>query len=210
MKLLVVAATEAEIGIFRSRMPHIPTLVTGVGMVATTYALMKHLARHQYDLVLQAGVAGSFDRTVPLGSLVHVVSDRFGDLGAEDHDRYIDIFDLGLLGRNDAPYTNGMLVNPLGPVHQHITLPQVSGITVNSVTGSAATVAIRQQNGCTTESMEGAALHFVCLNEGVTFAQVRAISNYVEPRDKSKWQMKDAIIDLNDWLISFATTTNAE
>lgn len=210
MKLLVVAATEAEIGIFRSRMPHIPTLVTGVGMVATTYALMKHLARHQYDLVLQAGVAGSFDRTVPLGSLVHVVSDRFGDLGAEDHDRYIDIFDLGLLGSNDAPYTNGMLVNPLGPVHQHITLPQVSGITVNSVTGSAATVAIRHQNGCTTESMEGAALHFVCLNEGVTFAQVRAISNYVEPRDKSKWQMKDAIIDLNDWLISFATTTNAE
>jgi futalosine hydrolase len=210
MKLLVVAATEAEIGIFRSRMPHITTLVTGVGMVATTYALMKHLTRHRYDLVLQAGVSGSFDRTVPLGSLVHVVSDRFGDLGAEDHDQYIDIFDLGLLGSNDAPYTHGMLVNPLGAVHQHITLPQVSGITVNSVTGSAATVAIRQQYGCTTESMEGAALHFVCLSERVTFAQVRAISNYVEPRDKGKWQMKEAIIDLNDWLISFATATNAE
>lgn len=191
-------------------MPHIATLVTGVGMVATTYALTKHLAGHQYDLVVQAGVGGSFDHTLPLGSLVHVVSDRFGDLGAEDHDRFIDIFDLGLLGSNDAPYTNGMLVNPLSAAHRHITLPQVSGITVNSVTGSAATVAIRQQYGCTTESMEGAALHFVCLNEGVTFAQVRAISNYVEPRDKSKWQMKDAIINLNDWLISFATTVNAE
>lgn len=210
MKLLVVAATEAEIGIFSSRMPHIATLVTGVGMVATTYALMKRLAGHQYDLVLQAGVGGSFDRTVPLGSLVHVVSDRFGDLGAEDHDSYIDIFGLGLLGSNDAPYTNGMLANPLSGAHRHITLPQVSGITVNSVTGSTATVAIRQQYGCTTESMEGAALHFVCLNEEVTFAQVRAISNYVEPRDKSKWQMKDAIINLNDWLISFATTVNAE
>ena len=191
-------------------MPHIATLVTGVGMVATTYALMKHLTSHQYDLVLQAGVGGSFDRTVPLGSLVHVVSDRFGDLGAEDHDRFIDIFDLGLLGSNAAPHTNGMLVNPLSAAHRHITLPQVGGITVNSVTGSTATVAIRQQYGCTTESMEGAALHFVCLNEGVTFAQVRAISNYVEPRDKSKWQMKDAIINLNDWLIGFAATVNAE
>jgi futalosine hydrolase len=56
---------------------------------------------------------------------------------------------------------------------------------------------------CCVESMEGAAFHYVCLQEGMPFAQVRAISNYVTPRDKSQWQMKDAIVNLNKWVIGF-------
>ena len=51
--------------------------------------------------------------------------------------------------------------------------------------------------------MEGAAFHYVCLKEHVPFAQVRAISNFVTPRDKSQWQMKKAITNLNKWLIKF-------
>jgi hypothetical protein len=45
---------------------------------------------------------------------------------------------------------------------------------------------------------------------GVPFAQVRAISNYVIPRDKSQWQMKDAIINLNKWLVGFVEKIAAE
>jgi futalosine hydrolase len=51
--------------------------------------------------------------------------------------------------------------------------------------------------------MEGAAFHYVCLLEKAPFAQVRAISNYVETRDKSKWQIPTAIQSLNQWAISF-------
>jgi futalosine hydrolase len=180
------------------------TLVTGVGMLATAYALTRHLQQHRYDLVLQAGVGGSFDRSIALGELVHVTSERYGDLGAEDHDAYIDIFDMGLVDRNLHPHTEAQLVNPLGKMHEAIGLRQVSGLTVNTVSGNGDTIARRaSQYGCAVESMEGAAFHYVCLHEGVTFAQVRAISNYVIPRDKSQWQMKDAIINLNKWLIGF-------
>jgi len=47
------------------------------------------------------------------------------------------------------------------------------------------------------ESMEGAALHYVCLQENIPFLQVRSVSNYVGERDKTKWKMKEAIHNLN-------------
>ena len=48
------------------------------------------------------------------------------------------------------------------------------------------------------ESMEGAALHYVCLLQKVSFLQLRSISNMVGERDKSKWAMKEAINNLNE------------
>lgn len=206
MKLLVVAATEAEVSIYKNQAPAgADLLITGVGIMATTYALTRHLQRHEYDLVLQAGVGGSFDHSIPLGSLVFIASERYGDLGAEDHDEYIDIFDMGLLDGDTHPHTTRTLANPATAAHHGIDLPTATGLTVNTVSGSQPTISRRHSlYGCMVESMEGAAFHYVCLMQGVPFAQVRAISNYVTPRNKSQWQMKDAIINLNNWLISFS------
>jgi len=205
MKILIVAATQAEIAPFiaQNSNPATEVLITGVGITATTFALTRHLLTHTYDLVLQVGVGGSFHTHIPLGSLLFITSDRFADLGAEDHDEYLDIFDLGLLSPTQAPYQHGALHTPILPIHQSITLPTATGLTVNTVSGSHKTIAIRSRYACTVESMEGAALHYVCLQLAVPFAQVRSISNYVTPREKSLWKMKDAIINLNNWLIGF-------
>jgi futalosine hydrolase len=212
MNLLIVAATEHETGPFTRHLqsaPHqrhmqVTQLITGVGMPATAYALTKHLQSHSYDLIIQAGVGGSFDTNIPLGQVVFVTSDQYGDLGAEDHDNYIDIFDMGLMDKNRHPHADGRLVTPLLPVHHKITLPRVSGLTVNTVSGNERTIKRRAAlYGASVESMEGAAFHYVCLQEGVAFAQVRAISNYVTPRDRSSWKMKEAISSLNNWLIDF-------
>ncbi len=212
MNILIVAATVAEIAplnaYFQSaKLPGTLTggvLITGVGMMSSTYELTRHLESNVYDLVLQVGVAGSYVNTLKTGEVVFVTSDQYGDLGAEDHDKYLDIFEMGFVNPNVPPFIAGKLLTPLLPVHNKIKLPQVSGLTVNTVTGSERTVAMRKEKfHCDLESMEGAALHYVCLREKVPFAQVRAISNYVTPRDRSQWQMKDAIINLNKWLIEF-------
>ena len=50
--------------------------------------------------------------------------------------------------------------------------------------------------------MEGAAFFAGC-NKADQFMQIRAVSNYVEKRDKSKWNMPLAIKNLNDYLIEF-------
>lgn len=208
MKVLIVAATEAEIMPLISRknspVKQVEVLITGAGMVATAFSLTKHLQSNKYDFVLQAGICGCFDTNFSLGDLLFVSSDQYGDLGAEDHNNYLDIFELGLLEKNVAPYTDGKLHTPLLQVHDSILLPHVSGLTVNSVSGNEQTIKRRSEKyQCTTESMEGAAFHYVCLQERIPFAQVRAVSNYIIPRDKSQWKIKEAIINLNDWLIGF-------
>jgi futalosine hydrolase len=48
--------------------------------------------------------------------------------------------------------------------------------------------------------MEGAAVFYACLYAGVPFAQVRSISNWVEPRNRANWKLDEAISNLNNIL----------
>ncbi len=223
MKILLIAATEAEIAPLTEYIEPFKTspdghnytfgdanirlLITGVGMVATAYNLTKELAKDQYDMVLQAGVGGAFSSSIALGDVVLVGRERFADLGVEDNGNYIDIFDLGLLQTNEKPFTDGWLEAPATGWFAGLGLKTVNGVTVNTVSGTLATIGrIIDSYNPDVESMEGAAIHYVCLQEGMQFAQIRAISNYVEPRDKSKWQMGKAIKNLNDVLKAFIDT----
>ena len=84
---------------------------------------------------------------------------------------------------------------------QKTDLSAVKAITVNKISDSAL-----QRNqfvnnfNAAIETMEGAALHYVCLQEKIPFLQLRSISNYVGERDKTKWMMKEAIENLNNEL----------
>jgi futalosine hydrolase len=44
--------------------------------------------------------------------------------------------------------------------------------------------------------MEGAAFMYACVLTGVPFAQVRAVSNLVERRNRDAWRMGEAIGNL--------------
>jgi futalosine hydrolase len=44
--------------------------------------------------------------------------------------------------------------------------------------------------------MEGAAFMYACLIADVPFAQVRAVSNVVERRNRESWRLADAIDNL--------------
>ena len=48
--------------------------------------------------------------------------------------------------------------------------------------------------------MEGAAFFYACLLGGVRFHQIRSISNFVEERDRSKWDIPLALANLNKTL----------
>ena len=80
----------------------------------------------------------------------------------------------------------------------------VSGITVNEITTRDKRInQLVQKYNPATETMEGAALHYVCRSMNVPFMQMRAVSNYVGERDKSKWKMKEAIDNLNETLLKY-------
>jgi futalosine hydrolase len=196
MHILVVAATELEIPrvVAGSRgAHHIDVLVTGVGMVATAAQTARTLARAPFDLALNFGVCGTFDPALVPGTVVHIVRDRLAELGAEDGERFLAIEDMGL-GQSS------LIVNATPPDIAGLTeLPRVSAITVNTVHGSEASITgIRARCAPDVESMEGAAFAYACGSAHVPYAQVRAVSNIVERRNREAWRMELAIRRLNE------------
>ena len=173
----------------------IDILTTGVGMVATAAWCSRTLAGGQYDLALNLGVCGSFDRMIAPGAPVHVVSDCLADLGAEDDDAFLSVHDLGLLDRDAFPFRDGRLVNDASPSNAALArLPAVRGITVNTVHGAERSIAaVVDRLAPQVESMEGAAFMYACLIAGVPFAQVRTVSNIVERRNREAWTLPDAV-----------------
>ena len=200
MQILLIAATEKEIEPFTATNPKTDVLITGVGVPNTIYHLQKRLHQIDYDLIIQAGIAGTFNRNILLGQTVFVKQDCFADLGIEEKEMYTPIFETGLVDKNEFPYSNGWLVNTSAYL-QTTGLSLAKAITVNKISDSALQNQqfIKQFNP-EIETMEGAALHYVCLQENIPFIQLRTVSNFVGDRDKTKWKMKEAIENLNSEL----------
>ena len=86
-------------------------------------------------------------------------------------------------------------------------LKSVRGITVNTVHGNEFSIMkIVNRLNPQVESMEGAACMLACQESNVPCVQIRSISNHVEKRNKSKWDMTKAITDLNKELQKFIST----
>lgn len=178
----------------------VDVLTTGVGMIATAAWCSRTFAAEHYDLALNVGLCGSFDASLAAPAVVHVTADRVAELGAEDGDEFLTIFQLQLVGENEFPFDGGLLVNTNPPpLKQLATLRSVTGITVNTVHGNERTIAaVRERYHPDVESMEGAAFMYASLIAGVPFAQVRAVSNMVERRNRGAWKIDEAIRALGD------------
>jgi futalosine hydrolase len=220
MKILIVAATSFEIRPFLNKLiflektddylehylfgnTHLHVLIPGVGMMFTAFHLGRQLLREKYDYVINAGICGSYSHSLPLGEVVEIIEDCISELGAEDSDRFLTLFDLGLMDPDEIPYKNGKLTNSL-PISSGTLekLRKVRGITVNTVHGNKDSIErIKTLFSPSAESMEGAAFLYACLLAKIPNAQIRAVSNYVEERDRSRWNLDLALRNLNNVLI---------
>lgn len=208
LKILIVAATRAELDILKTAVSvseiysegcecwhweekTFDVLFTGVGMVATAYALGQQLAQKQYDLIINAGIAGSFDRAVPLGTVFAVQSDCLVELGAEDGDDFLSIEEMG--------FGKSRFQASAVPKHSY---PTVAAVTVNKVHGNESSIhRLLQKHQVQLESMEGAAVFYVCEQEKQAVMQLRSVSNWVERRNREAWDIPLAIKKLNEELL---------
>lgn len=212
MRILFVAATEFEVGSLlgsaeigagsrgkthlRLLSPHHSLLITGVGMVATAFALGRELAANQYDLAINLGIAGTFDRNIVLGDLVEITEDTIAELGAEDDETFLPISQMGF-GESHFKASK-----QLSAVYKEAGLKQATAITVNTVHGNEASIKkIQQRLNAQIESMEGAAFFYACREAGVPCIQIRAVSNYVEKRNRDAWQIGLAVKNLNTFAV---------
>ena len=197
MQILLIAATEKEIEPFTATNPAVDFLITGVGVPKTLYHLQKRLHQIEYDFIIQAGIAGSFNTDIKLAQTVIVRQDCFADLGIEEKENYTPVFKTEFADKDGFPFENGWLIN-LNDYLLTTNLQTVKAITVNKVSDSE----LQKQQfvkafNADIETMEGAALHYVCLQENIPFLQIRSVSNYIGERDKKKWKLKEAIENLN-------------
>ncbi|MFO7843231.1 MAG: futalosine hydrolase [Bacteroidales bacterium] len=220
MKVLIVSATEKEILPVKKNLKinvsnacmmkytvvkdlEVDYLITGVGCTFTTYALSQRLQAKKYDLVINAGIAGSFNPDLKIGDVVWVEKDEFAGLGIEDGENFYTLFDKNFLNSNEFPFKNGQLENP-NRFKQNVfqSLQKVKAITSDITHGNKETIEkIQQKFSADIETMEGAAFFYVCLKEGVQFMAIRSISNFMEERNIQKWDIPLAIQNLNHKLL---------
>lgn len=211
MNVLLVSATEAEIQGFMEIMErfepvvpwHIEVCICGVGMVQAGVNLAYSLQQHKPDLILNAGIAGAIDPTLLIGEVVWVKQDAFFGFGVDSPEGFQSAFDIGLAKPDEFPYSNGRLTASALPLPlQNQPIRSVNGITVQTVHGDEAGLAKLKllEPTASVESMEGAAIFYTAARFGIPVLQIRAISNYVEVRDKSRWNIPLAIRNLNQLL----------
>ena len=201
LKVLLVAATPAEVNCLTGMpgMDLIP-IVTGIGSVATAWALTKQLSSGLViDLAINIGVAGSYCDEIKTGDVVLPVSDCFADAGIETKSGYLTLAEAGLQDPDAFPFTSGRIVSENRFIsHAAGMLRTVNAVTVNTATGSENSIKriIRKYNP-DIETMEGAAFFYICRRENIPFLAVRAISNKVEPRVRDRWNVPLALENLS-------------
>jgi futalosine hydrolase len=176
----------------------------GVGILANAVALTKLIYEEKPDLILQVGIAGCFDKNITLGHVVVIKEEALGNTGVEEDGKWKDIFDLKLEKPGYPPFEKKRLPNHHLEKYNLLMLDEVVAVTVNEVSTKEERIQqLLKKYTPVIESMEGAALHYVCREMNVPFVQMRAVSNYIGERDKTKWEIKSAIDNLNRSILQF-------
>lgn len=212
IKITIVAATKLElqplldefqpkstdfIGLFVAN-ENLHFLITGMGMLNTAAHLALYSAKYKRDFFIDAGVCGAFNRNLKIGEVVQVISETYGDFGVENDEEFQDFFDLGFIDKLEDAFQYGLCEPILSDFHTKINLPKATSITVNKVHGNEKTIKIIEEKyQADTENMEGLAFYYVLKLIQKPGIEIRAVSNYVEKRNKENWNLKLSIQNLN-------------
>jgi len=201
-RLLVAVAVAAERKAILAGLPSghpVTVAVVGVGPAAAAAVTARLLALAEaggqpYDAVVSAGIAGGFTGRAGLGDLVLATRSVAADLGAVAPDGFQTLDELGF--GSTVAAVDGPLTEALRSV-----LPAAGAgavLTVSTVTGTAESadeLAARHPDALA-EAMEGYGVGCAAALSAVPFAELRAVSNLVGPRDRSAWRVSDALAAL--------------
>ena len=183
MKILLVSSTKKEIEYYVNN--KIDTFIIGIGIPNTILNLTSKLSKERYDLVINAGICGSFKNEYEIGDIVEVINDKFSEIGYEE-------------GCDIKEFNKSFKIKTNFRVKPQTDLPHVSGITVNTVHGNRESIDnIVNLLNPDVETMEGAGVFMVCEYFSIPCVQIRAVSNIVEERNKNKWNISLAVENLN-------------
>jgi len=173
--------------------------ISGIGAAASALSASTLIGRIGPERVVLVGIAGAFSQSgLQLGEVVQIENDAMADLGYQLDGHF---FTLDAMGLTHLPTAN----SPLGAKFENQILEpagaRASAITVNRVTATQLRAdRLWAQFRPAIEQMEGAGAALACRLMQVPFFHVRAISNFVGPRDPASWQIRPACGALANWL----------
>lgn len=217
MKILVTAATTLELELTEQYLSsnansrglyaynylehEIHTLVTGIGSVHVAFNLARYVGIESFDLIINIGIAGAFNRDLKLGDVTFIQKDRFVDLGIQEADGSFTSLWNTPLASNKYPYdSDGWMTSD--PPAKFPDLRFSTCITTNTITGTDTTSdALHNTYYADIETMESAGFIYAAKMLQIKHLSIRSISNYVETRDKEQWELSLSLKNLNEALI---------
>lgn len=205
MMTAVEAEQEAVIGGIGNTL-NIDVAVAGVGPAKAAARTAFVLGKTEYDLVMSAGIAGGFKKRAGIGDIV--ISERLiaAELGADAQKGFIPIDELGF-GSN-VIHADHQTVDRLSArlVEANQVVRTGSILTLSTVTGSEEKAAALMQRFpyAQAEAMEGFGVATAAKEKNLPVLEIRAISNEIGPRDKGKWEIKEALAQLEKASASIA------
>jgi futalosine hydrolase len=178
---------------------------TGIGAVNTAHGLTRALEMETPEWVLQIGVGGAYTGVgLGIGDLAVATEEVYGDLGVVTPEGWrpadeigvpvADLHGKALYNRFPVDATLSAEAAAILTDAGEATLVEGPFLTVQACSGTDSLGRERAARapGAICESMEGAAAAHICALYGARFVEVRAISNLVEDRDRSRWDLETA------------------
>lgn len=169
--------------------------LAGVGPASAAARTATALASGKFDLVISAGIGGGFQERANVGSLVIANEIIAADLGVETAEGFSSVDELGF-GTARIPVDPHLPPNML-QLLKYTDVPACIGpiVTLSTATGTAATCAKLSKRipGVAAEAMEGYGVALAGHHLGLPVMEIRAISNFVGPRQRELWKIDEAM-----------------
>jgi futalosine hydrolase len=194
---------------------------TGIGTVNTAIGLTILLEQQVPELVVVTGCAGAYGSSgLKVGDLALATAEIYGDEGVETLDGWesLRLIGIPLAERDGTRYFNEFPLSSgagarAGALAATLGVPCGQGpfVTVSTCSGTRARGDLLERRfGAIAENMEGAAAAHVALRYGVECLELRGISNLVEDRDLSRWDISLAVENAQRLVLKFIETMEPE
>jgi futalosine hydrolase len=195
--------------------------VTGIGKVNAASSVTLLLERFTPALLINTGCGGAYPGApLAVGDLAIAESECFADEGVQTPQgwRGLDLIGIPVCHSGDEAIFNRIPISP-APAAAALRFAADRGIAVNaghfltvstcSGTSSHGDELLRRFPGIC-ENMEGAAVAQVALIYGVPLLEVRGISNMVEDRDLSRWDLETAVTRVQQFVAAYVKVSSFE
>lgn len=191
----------------------------GIGKANAAAAATSLIERYHPELIIITGCGGAYPGSgLSVGDLAIASDEIFGDEGVVTPSGWMDLKQMGLplfseAGRawyNCIPLARHKAEKAMQLADSHgLHLIRGRFVTVSSCSGTKERgfeLARRHQAVC--ENMEGAAIALTALRYGVPCLEIRGISNLVEDRDMSRWDINRAVEAAQRFVIKIVEELN--